>query len=48
MRDSVWVTCAHPECSRGTYADPHHITNICAAGGWYCAQHDREDRTDAA
>jgi hypothetical protein len=40
VRAAVWVTCAHPDCFRGIYADPHHIANICAAGGWYCGSHN--------
>jgi hypothetical protein len=40
---SIWLDCAHPGCSTGTYADARHLTNICASGGWYCGTHNRED-----
>ena len=43
IRESVYLMCAYPGCHRGTYADPRHLLNICASGGWYCDQHDGED-----
>lgn len=42
IRESVYLACAFPGCSNGTFADPRHLTNICASGGWYCHGHDTE------
>lgn len=47
MRDSVWVTCAAPQCTRGTFADPHHLQNICSAGGWLCWHHSTDEEAEA-
>lgn len=46
MRDVIWLDCASPGCPNGTFADPRHLTNICAAGGWYCDRHDTEEVGD--
>ena len=42
-REAVWLDCAFPGCPRGTYADPRHMANICAPGGWFCHAHDTEE-----
>lgn len=40
MTESAWLDCTHPGCPRGTYADPRHLPNITAGGGWTCPLHD--------
>ena len=39
---SAWLSCTHPGCVRGTYADPRHVPNLTAGGGWTCPEHEDE------
>lgn len=47
VRESVWLDCAEPSCPKGTTADPRHLSNITAGGGWYCPKHDTGGDSDA-
>lgn len=47
-RESVWLDCASPGCPNGTYADSHHLANLCAPGGWYCNRHDYDTEGQTA
>ena len=39
-RQSTWLQCSHPGCDSGTHADPRHIPNLTASGGWECHLHE--------
>jgi hypothetical protein len=41
MTTSTWLDCAFLGCGSGTTADPRHLANLTASGGWYCPEHDR-------
>jgi len=38
--DLVWLDCTWPGCNNGTTADPRHVANLTASGGWTCHEHD--------
>lgn len=38
--ESVWLDCIFPGCGAGTLADPRHLANLTASGGWECHLHD--------
>lgn len=40
---SAWLHCAAPGCTNGTTADPRHLPNLTASGGWECHMHDKDD-----
>lgn len=40
---SVWLQCTSPSCDAGTLADPRHVANLTASGGWECHQHGNEE-----
>lgn len=43
MTRSTWLPCLMPTCPCGTFADPRHVANLTAGGGWLCADHDHAD-----
>jgi hypothetical protein len=38
--ESAWLQCTNPGCPNGTHADPRHLPNLTASGGWKCHAHD--------
>lgn len=43
IRESIWLDCCKPGCDRGTHADPKHLSNLIASGGWHCHIHSEAD-----
>ena len=38
----AWLDCAGA-CGRGTTADPRHLPNLTAGGGWYCHECEADE-----
>ena len=41
--ESIWLDCTFPGCDVGTPADPRHLANLTASGGWECHLHDHPE-----
>lgn len=39
----IWLQCSFGGCASGTTADPRHLENLTAGGGWTCHLHDNEE-----
>ena len=37
---NVTLDCCRPGCPTSINADPRHLPNLVAGGGWYCHEHD--------
>lgn len=46
IRQSVWLDCETPGCPLGTLADPRHLPNLTAGGGWFCPKHNTSGDDD--